>query len=353
MVIIRNILLFLLGSIALFSSQIANGQLADSTRIIVQDGFIEKMDNNIIFKVGLNNKYETFSQRVGDNYEVKLYPNIATNFTVGIDYRFISAGFQITPNFFPGNGDDETYGSTKSLSFGMSTIFNHWAAGFDISNVKGYYLYNTPSLFSDWQVGDPYRTFPKYETFTYSINLGYSFNPRISLRSITTFTERQLKSAGSFMPNIRFKGIKMDTHSEKETRSSNLRNNIYELTIGPSYFYIYVINQNFFAAIGANVGAGIAIWNSSTQQRGGITLESTQTTFAYRWDGKAGLGYNGRSFFGGIYVSMGDLYFNQQGVNQNMQQDFQAYFQVLFGIRLESPKWLKKQMAKLDEIIEM
>ena len=350
---VRNLLLFFLGSIILCSTQHAYGQLADSTRIIVQDGYIEKMDNNIAIKVGLNNVYETFSQEdIGAQYKVELYPNITTNLSFALDYRFISASLQFAPAFFPGNGDDDIHGTTKSFSLGLSTIFSHWAISARYAKVKGYYLRNTPSLFPEWQEGDPYFTLPNHETQVVTANIGYSFNHKLSMRSLTTFTERQLKSAGSFIPAVNFEYFRMDPNQKPNgtTISSNQSSDNYETVIGPAYFYNYVLKEKFFVSLGLHLGLGWVHTKFITEFVDNTYVNKTND-FAYRWDGKAAIGYNGRDFFTGFYVNVGNTHYEP---NQNqIIQDLQAYYQFVIGVRLESPKWVKRQMKKLDEVVKL
>jgi len=326
------------------TSMFAHAQLADTARIIVQDGWVEKMDNNIILKVGLNNKYETFSQKVPGT-TAKLFPNITTNLSIGLDYRFISASFEFAPDFFPGNGDDDIYGHTKSFSLGFSTIFSQWATAVRYSEVQGYYLQNTIDFEPTWQKGDPYLMLPDAKYKAFFANVGYSFNSNLSIRSLTTFTERQLKSVGSFIPALVL-------HYYQLRSNPTLKSNNLQATAGPGYFYNFIYNENFFVSVGAQVGLGIVHaklnWTGDTTN---VTVY--QNDFAFSWDAKAGIGYNGRSFFIGAYANLSDLYYNQGGQSSAPIENLQAFYQLVIGVRLESPKWVKAQMKKLDDKVKL
>ena len=321
-------------------------QLADTARIIVQDGYIEKMDDNIGINVLLNNRYETFFVDA-EGADFSIYPNISTNLSVGFDYRFLSASIQFTPDFFPGNGDDDLRGKTKALSMGFSTLFRHWAVTARYAQVKGYYLQNTPDLDPTWQPGDPYVQAPDLRYRGGFVTVGYNFNPKVSLRAVTTFTERQLKSGGSFVLGSSIRYYYIDNKPTSTTqRSSN-----WDVSVGPGYFYNFIVQEKFFAAIGGAGGAGFVHTTLHTPQNG---QEYTTYQFnpALRWEGRAAIGYNGRDFFAGLYANLSGLYFNQQGTTA-MNRDLQAYYQFIVGIRLASPKWVKKQMKKLDEKIKL
>lgn len=310
------------------------------------------MDNNIAIKVGLNNRYETFSQKT-TGLDFSLYPNITTKLGVALDYRFISASFELAPKFFPGNGDDETFGKTETFSLGFSTIFTHLAAAVRLTNVTGYYLQNTIDFNPTWVKGDPYLQLPEYETISFIANVGYSFNSKLSVRSLTTFTERQLKSAGSFIPAVNFEFFRMDPHRKPGGKVfSNPRTENYELVLGPGYYYTYVYRENFFASIGGHFGVGLVHSKVSVQFVDSLN-NTFQSNWAIRWDSKAAVGYNGRSFFTGLYVNMGDLYYQQNNDRGAIVQNLQAYYQFIVGVRLESPKWVKNQMKKLDDVVKL
>ena len=330
-----------------------NAQLADTARIIVQDGWVEKMDNNIALKVSLNNAYETFSQdQYGSAYKVSLYPNITTNLSIGLDYRFISASFQFAPAFIPGNADNDIHGQTKSFSLGFSTIFTHWAAAVKYSHVKGYYLQNTPEIDTTWRKGDPYFQLPDHETYSFSANIGYSFNSKLSVRSLTTFTERQLKSAGSFIPAVNIEYFHMNANQTPGVNGvqTNPKSGNLEAVVGPAYFYTFVLKEKFFVSAGLHGGIGM-VWSKYTIEYVGSAEYGQSVDVAYRWDAKAGIGYNGRDFFTGLYLNVGDTFYEPN--HNSIIQDLQAYYQFVIGVRLASPKWLKKQMKKLDDKVKL
>jgi hypothetical protein len=68
-------------------------------------------------------------------------------------------------------------------------------------HVKGFYLYNTGYYDKDWQQGiDPYTQFPELDVVALRGSTGYKFNENYSLKSLSSQTEIQLKSCGSFFP---------------------------------------------------------------------------------------------------------------------------------------------------------
>ncbi len=95
-------------------------QTQDSTSII-QDGWIEKMSDKIAMDLSLNNAYEVFEVRT-PNQKTVIHLNAATNLRFNLNYRFLSVGFSMEPNFIPGNGDEDLKGETKS--FGLRAFYN-------------------------------------------------------------------------------------------------------------------------------------------------------------------------------------------------------------------------------------
>jgi len=193
--IIKNVLI-----VSFFLMRFVNieAQMVDTMSIKIEDGWIEKMSNKIAVEISFNNSYNIFEVRTPAN-KIILYPNTANNVRLKLNYEFISFGIQFAPDFIPGNGDKEIKGNTKSLQLGTALIFRHWFADLSYTKVKGFYLKNTDD-YSTWINGDPYIQFPDLQHKGFSISSGYINNSKLSFRSLTSQTERQLKSAGSFIP---------------------------------------------------------------------------------------------------------------------------------------------------------
>lgn len=89
-------------------------QTVDSLSVKTEDGWIEKINDKIGLDVSLNNSYGTFEIKTATTKFI-LYPNTPTNLRLNVNYRFISLGFQFTPDFIPGNGDENLKRQNKII----------------------------------------------------------------------------------------------------------------------------------------------------------------------------------------------------------------------------------------------
>lgn len=333
--------LFLIITFTLIFKWDAFGQVGDTTRVKIEEDWIEKMDTKIALDISLNNSYEIFEVKNLDNKFI-IYPNTPTNLRFKFNYRFISFGFQIAPNFLPGNGDEDIKGTTKSFEFGTELIFKHWFTNISYSKVKGYYLKNSDDFITLTE-GDAYIKFPDLQYKGVSISAGYLHNSKFSFRSLTSQTERQLKSAGSFIPVFNFRYYNIDDKSSGATtqKSDNI-----EMNIGPGYSYTFVAKEKVYLSFGLLASLGYLNTNLTTRQPNG-NINSTQDNFIFRWGGKTGIGYNGSKFYTGLYAKVSGSQYNQENttaVNFNTK----IFYHLFLGIRLEAPDNLKRLMNKIE-----
>ena len=96
--------------------------------------------------------------------------------------------------------DEETYG--KSEYFELQFNYLGRKIGFDLNlhRYKGFYLANPEDFDDSWHKSDPYPQIPNLNVLGADFNLFYIFSgDRLSLSASFDQSERQLKSAGSFM----------------------------------------------------------------------------------------------------------------------------------------------------------
>jgi len=316
-------------------------QTKDTVNFKIEDGWIETMHHKIAIDVSLNNLFETFEVKTPTNKFI-LYPNTPTNLNFELNYRFISFGFEFAPDFLIGNGDEDLKGKTKSLGIGTSLIFKHWFFNLKYSNIKGFYLENTND-YTPWVKGDPYFQFPDLNYNGYEISTGYLNNSKFSLKSLTSQTERQLKSVGSFIPVFNFRYYIIN---DKSNKTNTQKSNNIETSIGPGYAYTFVFKENFYASLGLQASLGYLNTKLTTRQTTGNII-TNQDNFIFRWDGKTGLGYNGRKFYSGLYATVSGTKYKQENTTA-INFDTKIYYHLFFGIRLKSPDFIENKITKIE-----
>jgi hypothetical protein len=246
----------------------------------------------------------------------------------------------------PGNGDEKNKGNTKSFDLGTSFVFRHWNHTLSYSRVKGYYLENTKD-FQSWSAGDPYIQFPDLVYTGFSYTIGYNLNPKLSIKSITTQTERQLKPAGSLMPVAILRYYVIDdksTQSEGTQKSKNI-----EWSIGAGYYYTYVIDEKIYASLALSPNIGFTHVYLTTRFSSG-DIKANQNNLTFRWDGTFTTGYDARDFFTGLHVSLAGIFYRQENTSV-YNDDLRVFYQLFFGVRLKAPRFLKKFVTDIENIL--
>jgi len=322
-------------------------QLADTARLIIEDGWIERMNNNISVKLSMNNEYEKFKVQTDAN-DIEISPNITTVSLLSLNYRFLLLSVGFAPDFLPGNHDNATKGKTKANNIGLGLIFRHWVNYLKFTRVRGFYLENT-SDYRFWEEGDPYIQFPDlvYNGFSYST--GWRINPKASLKSLTMQTERQLRSAGSFIPMLNLRYYEIDDQSTPQPGGATQKSKNFDWSMGLGYFYTFVIREKFYASLSFTPNIGYIHTNLTTRYPGG-DVKTHQNNLAFRWDAKGGLGYNGRDFFTGLYATITGLSHKQENTTV-VNQDTRVFIQVFVGLRLKSPRFLNDTFDNLENMI--
>lgn len=315
-------------------------QKNDTTRHIVEDGWIENMSDKLDVKLAVNNSFENFSVHANQNFD--LYPNTSTLATIFVDYRIISVFYSYSPKFIPGNDDDSIKGSTKGFGYGIAFTLKKWYTELSYGRTKGYYLRNTKDFVPGWTDGDPYIQFPDLKSTNIEGVTGYNFNSKYSRAAVSSQTSRQLKSAGSFTPNLIYRYYIVDNQDQATTtqKSKNL-----EMVLNAAYNYTCVLKNKFYLAGSFATGAGFI--NTKLYTRFPNNTEITKSSSpVFRWEGRAGLGYNSYKFFAGAYFKASDIQYKQENttvVNGNIR----AAYQVFVGYRFEAPRFFNKAYDKI------
>jgi hypothetical protein len=305
-------------------------------------GWIEKFSDKIIIKCAFINTSETLVTET-DGFNDVLKPNPSEVIRTYINYRFISFYVNYIPHFLPGNNDNLEKGRTKGIGFGTDLNFRNWFTEVYFSHTKGYYLENTKDFRPDWQPGDPYFQIPDLHVISLDGSVGYNTNPHLSLPATTSQTERQLKSAGAFIPKISYRYSIIDNRTVSIYSTQKSYN--FQGLLGAGYQHTFVIRKLFYALGGFTPSFGY-IYSKVLTRPDSVYDSFTNRGPIYQWNAKLGLGYNSHRIFSGVYLTATSSKYSQ-GLTTAVNQDATIFFQLFLGIRLATPKIIRK---KIDNI---
>ena len=318
----------------------ANSQ--DSVRVT------EEMSQLATVKITQNTDLENLTVRDGQRL-IRLSPNIRPVTRVNFSYRYLSFGFSFASRFLEEPNNRINKGRSRLKGFGGGFNFQHWQQSFNYSRTQGFYLENTGDYDPAWEPGQPYLQFPQLVYKQFLGATAYSFNKDFSVKAITTHSERQLKSAGSFIPLFTYNYYISDDRSVPSPGNATQKAKSLELLLGPGYYYTWVMNKKFYASLGLTALGGMVF--TKIQNRAGRQItEGFQRNGAWRLDGNLGIGYNSRRFFAGMYVRALATRFRQQHtpvVNTNGR----AMGFLSVGYRFNAPAPVKKAVAYTDRKI--
>lgn len=265
--------------------------------------------------------------------EFLISPNQQINATLSLAYRFIEIDLGYTPKFIRFNKDDAISGKTEFLNLGTRFYVGQFMQKIQYGRTKGFYV-------EDFE-------FPEFDKFVisnlkvvkYGGNTSYIFNPNFSFKALFKQNEWQTQSAGSFVPSLSYYWTKIsDDSSEKDM--------LFDVTIGPSYFYNWIIKNSFLISVGGHAGIG---YNQTKHTFTDSTPTTKVESLIYTTELKLGLGYNSNRFFTGMNVTFDAFYHNDEP--DFRMNDQQRYFEFYLGYRFNTPKTLKTSTDYIQEKI--
>lgn len=283
---------------------------------IASNEYITKFPDKISTRISLVNTSNGFhinDVEGGNKYELE--PNVRAYLGASILFRSIELDYGFSPRFFNINKDNDG-SSLFNLNFRM--FLNQWMQTIDFYKQKGFYF----------SLNDQKTILNNIKTLKIGGSTSFIFNKDFSFRAIGFQNEWQTKSAGSFIPSLYYYYTK---YNLKEG-DINEKAYSYDIAIGPSYYYNFCLTKNILFSLGAQ--AGIGLNHSSNLGDGNFT------SALYEFSGRAVLGYNSSTFFGGINSNIIIL---EHKIDASTRQDDRIPFlEFYFGYRFKAPNKLIK-----------
>jgi len=300
-------------------------------------------------KLNVNNEFEFFKQE-GDNFVYDIRPNIKLSNKLSFSYRYISFGIGFAPKFIPGNNDNEEKGETKALAFGLAINTSHLIQELRAGKIKGFYLHNSGDFVPGWEKGkDPYVQLPDLVMANIKGSTSYKFNPNFSLKAISSQSEIQLKSCGSFIPSLSYSYYVIDNKSDGSAQQTSQKSDNLEVLVNAGYYYTLVISSKIYLAAGFNPGIGFEYTYLKTRFTDGVQYTSYYD-LVLKSQEKVGFGYNTRKLMAGAEVSISHSIRNMNQTAVKLEAE-RFYFQLFIGYRFAPPKLLRRETEAVKQAV--
>ncbi|RLD78227.1 MAG: hypothetical protein DRJ07_13500, partial [Bacteroidetes bacterium] len=206
---------------------------------------------------------------------------------------------------------------------------------------KGYYIDDYEDTSQPINLmNDVITIVPHLGTKTFTATTSYKFNDDFSFKAIYNQYEIQRKSAGSFIPSFTY------THFTLSDKTSPQDLKISGVILNASYFYTFVINKKWYSSLGLSPGLGMEFNKLQTMTEEGL-VKTNNNEFVFNINSLIGIGYNSRSFFGGLSLKgIATTREDNSVIKFNTQR---SSFVLFIGYRFRSPKFLKDSFDWIED----
>ena len=285
------------------------------------------------------------NNKTGPNLDLQTNNNY--KLFLSVDYKFIGFSYGFYPKFFGGNKDEDLKGKSSFTDYNFRFFLGRWIQTANFSKTKGYYVANMSDFNTDWVEGkDPYVQFPDFKSIQYGMSTSYLFNPKFSLKSITSFTEWQKNSAGSFIPSLVY------TYNRIISKVDDLngKQKEFDFRLAAGYYYNFIIHKNFYIAPHLSPSIGVKFLKDKSTDSGVESIEK-ETYFTRNIEGGIKIGYNSERILFGASLNFDDSSYNQD--KSTVITNDKVYGLLYFGYRFDAPGFIAKTVEKIDDKIKM
>jgi len=303
--------------------------------------------DKIMIRTNLSTQSDNYLLNNKNGSNLDLETNNSYKLFLSVDYKFIGFSYGFYPKFIGGNKDEDLKGKSSFSDYNFRFFLGRWFQTVNYSKIKGYYVANMSDFDPTWVEGkDPYIQFPDFKTLQLGMSTSYLFNPKFSLKSITSFTEWQKKSAGSFIPSFIY------NYNTIRSKADDLdgKQKEFDLKIAAGYYYNFIIHKRFYVAPNLSPSLGVKFLNDKSISSGVQTVEK-KTYFTRNLDGGFKMGYNSERILFGASLNFSVSSYNEDKAT-TISND-KVYGLLYFGYRFNAPGFIAKPVEKVDDKIKM
>ncbi len=277
-------------------------QAVDAQTDTLNSEYIERYPDKFFIWPVIKKKELSFGIGNRDNPDTKLNYKLNNAYSLGMGVYLFEVALELSFAIPIGDRSTDTYGASEVRDLQAAFLGKHWGAELFYQNYSGFYVANpniTPSS------PEPYIKRSDIKLINRGVSGVYAFNKdKFSLKSAYNYSERQLKSAGSFVVSGALNTLRLQADSAVLTQvyspifypTSSFREFQYTgLSLAPGYTYTLVYKSFFLNGVFSY--GPTHYWISYTAQDQSTKYDISINTFA---DIRFSLGYNSDRIFGGL-----------------------------------------------------
>lgn len=313
-----------------------------------ESGYIQDFSHKINAKIGIDAKgfsYKITNSETGENFDLK--PNESVRMTVSTHYRFIGVTVGFSPNFLNNNQDEVLKGESDIKSIQLRLFIKHFIQEFEYNKIEGFYIENSADFDENWTLNiDPYIQLKNLYMKRYGGKTSYVWNENFSFKALLMQNQKQIKSAGSFVPSLSYYYSELNNPTNEFV---SFDESTFDVNGAAGYIHNFVFgkNHNFFTSLGLSSGFGLKFAKNFKENEVGELQENKQTYTNFIFDGRLNLGYNSDKFFTGMQFNVSGESYNK--TPETNVADSDIYFQLYFGYRFGAPKMLERLFDKIHK----
>ncbi|MEI7594996.1 MAG: DUF4421 family protein [Bacteroidota bacterium] len=279
--------------------------------------FIGRYAKKYSLKLFVSSRNTSFSLRPNspiDSIKSKVVyyiPNLGYSIGLAASYKFFVVSLSVKiPN---STKDESIYGSTSYQDFQIHLYQPKIGAATYYRRYKGFYIDKPQNIITHWNSGDALPQRPDIEMEDIGLNAFYVFNDKeYSLRAAYRQTEKQIKSASSFLIKADFNKVNITGDSsflpsQVESYFGNMQGlkamSFTSFGVMAGYTRTKVIKKNYYFTPSIFVGPGYNIKYFDTK-----ISDYYNNTLSLKFNLRLGAGYNtSKNIFGFLFETDANL----------------------------------------------
>jgi len=294
----------------------------------IDTNYITSFKHKIMLKANIDTQTESYSIQNNATENFSLTANNNFKFALSANYEFLGLKIAFSPR------DRNLPYKTAFRDIAARLFIKQWIQTLQYRRVRGFYR--------DGEIlqGEQ-KEFPDFKTISWNGATSYVLNPNFSLKHVLFNTEWQRKSAGSFIPTVRYGYTRISDRvvGLKEAQ------NTFNVSLAADYYHTWVIENNWFVTPSISPAIGLRFSNYSLDE-----INEQSTLFTTSLNLGLYFGYTSANMVAGANFNFDSKATNAK-TKTNIISD-RSYAKIYFGYRFKAPSGLKKRVKWVKDKIK-